>query len=161
MPLRSRWVVLSHRSSLLWASPTSCVSRTHFASLIEFGLWSLSLTHRISHVHCMVICKHAISHNPDSLWLCSWPFLPTKLQASTYLRVWPTARFNEANLFAFAMAYLPLRRALALALRLLPSSSLTSERTIRCAGFPPASHATLRGAPDYTDYTDIAFETMI
>ena len=152
MPLRSRWVVLSHRSSLLWASPTSCVSRTHFASLIEFGLWSLSLTHRISHVHCMVICKHAISHNPDSLWLCSWPFLPTKLQASTYLRVWPTARFNEANLFAFAMAYLPLRRALALALRLLPSSSLTSERTIRCAGFPPASHATLRGAPDYANF---------
>jgi hypothetical protein len=49
------------------------------------------------------------------------------------------------------MAYLPLRRALALALRLLPSSSLTSERTIRCAGFPPASHATLRGAPDYAD----------
>ena len=143
--------MLSHPSSLLWASPTSCVPRSHFASLIENGLWSLSLKHRISHVHHPGICKHAISYNPGSLWLCWRPLLPTKLQASPYQTGWPTAELNEANLFTFVTAYLPLRRALTYALRLRPSSSLTPERTIGRAGLAPASKETLRGAPDSAD----------
>ena len=108
-------------------------------------------THRISHVHHPGICKHAISYNPGSLWLCWRPLLPTKLQASPYQTGWPTAELNEANLFTFVTAYLPLRRALTYALRLRPSSSLTPERTIGRAGLAPASKETLRGAPDSAD----------
>jgi len=57
---------------------------------------------------------------------------------------------TRLTLFTFVTAYLPLRRALTCALRLQPSSSLPSERTIGRVGLTPTSHMTLRGAPQMT-----------
>ncbi len=145
--------MLSHLSSLIWASPTSYAPQSHFAfTLIVTGLRSLSLKHRISHVHCMVFCKHAVSHDPGSpkmvdrfcITISVAGFIISDSLADCTLP-------NEANLFAFATAYLPRYRALPLASRLLVSISLPPERTIGCAGLAPASHATLRGAPDFAD----------
>lgn len=143
--------MLSHPSSLIWASPTSCASRFHFASLIEISLWLPTLRHRISHVHHLSVCKHAASCKPRQSLVVHLTVASNQMTGFIFCdRLTDCIGLTRLTLFTFVTAYLLLRRALTYALRLQPSSSLPSERTIGRVGLTPTAHMTLRGAPQMT-----------
>ena len=98
--------MLSFTSSLIWTPPTSQSSDSHFGCPYRLSFRLPSSMTETSHVHTITIYKHAVSHDPDSPIECSLPFLPLWWQVCHIREALQLQWCNEANLFAFATAYL-------------------------------------------------------